>query len=266
MPGRPARHRFAEGLRVVKPSAPAPQPLVQPHILVAGEDRMVGRPMSEYLKDNGFRVTTVHDDAGVLQALDNGVVDMVLLASSPEGVNAVRLAQQLREQSPLGIIVLNSRGEEADLVMALELGADDCLTKPFSLRELLARVRALLRRRQMHVRQHKANGLRAYRFDDWELNLHTRRIARDVREAHTALSNGEFSVLVALLGAGGRILSRTQLLELSRLHDDEVYDRSVDVQISRLRQKIEPEPARPRYVLTERGAGYRFGMPVQPVY
>jgi len=155
--------------------------------------------------------------------------------------------------------------EEADRVMGLELGADDYLTKPFSTRELLARIRTILRRRHAEVRQGKPEGIRAYRFDGWELNLNMRRLtARDGRVV--PLSNGEFSLLVVLLGAPSRILSRDQLLDLSRLHNDEVFNRSVDVQIMRLRRKIEIDPAQPRYIKTERGAGYVFGVPVETVY
>jgi DNA-binding response OmpR family regulator len=149
--------------------------------------------------------------------------------------------------------------------MGLELGADDYLTKPFSPRELLARIRSILRRRRAEVRQGRPEGIRAYRFDGWELNLNTRRLTAPGGRA-VALSNGEFSLLVVLLGSPHRILSRDQLLDLSRLHNDEVYNRSIDVQIMRLRRKIEPEPAQPRYIRTERGAGYLFGVPVETVY
>jgi two-component system OmpR family response regulator len=115
------------------------------------------------------------------------------------------------------------------------------------------------------VRQGKPEGIRAYRFDGWELNLNTRRLS--ARDGSTVpLSNGEFSLLVVLLGAPSRILSRDQLLDLSRLHNDEVYNRSVDVQIMRLRRKIEKDPAEPRYIRTERGVGYLFGVPVETVY
>jgi two-component system, OmpR family, response regulator len=161
--------------------------------------------------------------------------------------------------------MLTGRHEEADRVMGLELGADDYLTKPFSPRELLARIRTVLRRRRAEVRQGRPDGIRAYRFDGWELNLNTRRLAAgDGRQV--ALSNGEFSLLVVLLGASQRILTRDQLLDLSRLHNDEVYNRSIDVQIMRLRRKIEKDPAQPRYIRTERGAGYIFGVPVETVY
>ncbi len=115
------------------------------------------------------------------------------------------------------------------------------------------------------MRQGRPEGIRAYRFDGWELNLNTRRLT-DRSGRAVVLSNGEFSLLVVLLGAPSRILSRDQLLDLSRLHNDEVYSRSIDVQIMRLRRKIEADAAKPRYIQTERGAGYQFGVPVETVY
>ena len=175
------------------------------------------------------------------------------------------LARKLRDESMIPIIMVTGRAEEADRVMGLELGADDYLTKPFSQRELLARIRSVLRRRRAEVRQGRPDGIRAYRFDGWELNLNTQRLT-PLDGRPIALSNGEFSLLVVLLGAPQRILTRDQLLDLSRLHNDEVFNRSVDVQIMRLRRKIEKDPAQPRYIRTERGAGYIFGVPVETVY
>jgi two-component system, OmpR family, response regulator len=161
--------------------------------------------------------------------------------------------------------MLTGRREEADRVMGLELGADDYLTKPFSPRELLARIRAVLRRRRAEMHQGRPEGIRAYRFDGWELNLNTRRLkARDGTAPR--LSNGEFSLLVVLLGATNRILSRDQLLDMSRLHSDDVYNRSVNTQIMRLRRKLETDPANPRYILTERGVGYVFSATVEIIY
>jgi two-component system OmpR family response regulator len=193
------------------------------------------------------------------------VVDLIVLDLKLQAEDGMALARNLRDESAIPIIMLTGRREEADRVMGLELGADDYLTKPFSPRELLARIRTVLRRRRVAVHQGRPEGVRAYRFDGWELNLNTRRLtAPDGRTV--ALSNGEFSLLVVLLGAAQRILTRDQLLDLSRLHNDEVYNRSVDVQIMRLRRKIEQDPQRPRYILTERRVGYLFGVAVETVY
>jgi two-component system OmpR family response regulator len=145
------------------------------------------------------------------------------------------------------------------------LAADDYLTKPFSPRELLARIRAVLRRRQPEVQQGRPEGIRAYRFDGWELNLNTRRLKTPAGQV-VRLSNGEFSLLVVLLGAANRVLTRDQLLDMSRLHGDDVYNRSVNTQILRLRRKLQSDPATPSYICTERGAGYVFNARVDIVY
>jgi DNA-binding response OmpR family regulator len=175
------------------------------------------------------------------------------------------IARRLRDDSAIPIIMLTGRLEEADRVMGLEIGADDYLTKPFSPRELLARIRAVLRRRRPEVPQGRPDGIRAYRFDGWELNLNTRRLTSP--DGRTVpLSNGEFSLLVVFLGAPDRVLSRDQLLDLSRLHGDDVYNRSVNTQILRLRRKLALDPDKPSYIRTERGAGYVFGVPVAIVY
>ena len=232
-----------------------------PHILVVGDEGF----LSEYLSENRYRVTDVPDEAAMLEAVQSTVVDLVVLAFSREDDRAAQLVQRLRTESPVPIIVLSARREEFDRIMALELGADDCLTAPFSPRELLARVRAILRRRSLDSCQRKTHGPRAYRFGGWELNRNLRQLHSTGRRP-IGLTNGEFSVLEVLLGAHGRTLSRTQILELSRLHDDEVYDRAVDMLVMRLRRKLEADTAAPRYVLTVRGAGYRVGVPVEPVY
>jgi two-component system, OmpR family, response regulator len=236
-----------------------------PHVLVVDDDPAIRELVSDYLGSNEFRVTAVADGRAMQAVLAEQVVDLIVLDLRLRGEDGMALARRLRDESEIPIVMLTGRTEEADRVMGLELGADDYLTKPFSPRELLARIRTVLRRRRAEVRQGKPDGIRAYRFDGWELNLNTRRLsAPDGRKV--ALSNGEFSLLVALLGAPNRILSRDQLLDLSRLHNDEVYNRSVDVQILRLRRKIEQNPAEPRYVRTERGVGYLFGVPVETVY
>ena len=240
-------------------------PAATPHVLVVDDDPTIRDLVTEYLGKNDLRVTAVADGGSMQAVLADQVVDLVVLDLKLRGEDGMALARRLRDDSEIPIVMLTGRSEEADRVMGLELGADDYLTKPFSTRELLARIRSILRRRHAEVRQGKPEGIRAYRFDGWELNLNTRRLTS--REGRAVpLSNGEFSLLVVLLGAPNRILSRDQLLDLSRLHNDEVFNRSVDVQIMRLRRKIEKDPAEPRYIRTERGVGYLFGVPVETVY
>jgi DNA-binding response OmpR family regulator len=238
----------------------------QPHVLVVDDDPSIRELVSDYLGGNDLRVSAVPDGRAMQAILDEQVVDLVVLDLKLRGgEDGMAIARRMRDESQIPIVMLTGRSEEADRVMGLELGADDYLTKPFSPRELLARIRTILRRRRAEVRQGRPEGIRAYRFDGWELNLNTRRLANRDGKA-VPLSNGEFSLLVVLLGAPSRVLSRDQLIDLSRLHNDEVYSRSVDVQIMRLRRKIEPDVAKPKYIQTERGAGYLFGVPVETVY
>jgi DNA-binding response OmpR family regulator len=193
------------------------------------------------------------------------LVDLVILDLRLPGEDGMQIARKLRDESAIPILMLTGRVEEADRVMGLELGADDYLTKPFSPRELLARIRALLRRAraQATVTETMAK-VRAYRFAGWELNIGLRKL-KSPRGDTVELTNGEFRILTAFLSAPQRVLSRDQLLELSRVHNAEVYDRAIDIQILRLRRKIEADPARPRFIVTERGAGYVFSAPVDVV-
>src|SRR5881398_1471127 len=243
-------------------SAPA---LAHPHVLVVDDDPTIRELVSDYLGKNELRVSAVGDGAAMRDVLKDQVVDLLVLDLGLRGEDGMAIARRMRDESEIPMVMLTGRSEEADRVMGLELGADDYLTKPFSPRELLARIRTVLRRRRSEVRQGKPEGMRAYRFDGWELNLNTRRLTAKGGKP-VPLSNGEFSLLVVLLGAPQRVLSRDQLIDLSRLHNDEVYNRSVDVQIMRLRRKIEKDPSEPRYIRTERGAGYLFGVPVETVY
>jgi DNA-binding response OmpR family regulator len=236
-----------------------------PHVLAVDDDPTMRALIADYLGQNELRVTAVADGRAMREVLEHEVVDLVVLDLRLQAEDGMSLARRLRDESAIPIIMLTGRRDEADRVMGLELGADDYLTKPFSPRELLARIRTVLRRRRAEVRQGRPEGVRAYRFDGWELNLNTRRLTAPDGGA-VVLSRGEFGLLVVLLGAPQRVLSRDQLLDLSRLHGDEVYNRSVDVQIMRLRRKIERDPAAPRYVRTERGVGYVFGVPVETVY
>jgi DNA-binding response OmpR family regulator len=161
--------------------------------------------------------------------------------------------------------MLTGQTDRADRIMGLELAADDYLTKPFDNRELLARIRALLRRMSAIRDGAVTSGVRAYRFGGWELNMGTRRLTSH-QGMNVPLTNGEFNLLAAFAAAPQRVLTRDQLLERSRMHGAEVYDRSIDVLILRLRRKIEKESSKPDFIKTERRAGYIFDTPVDMVY
>jgi two-component system, OmpR family, response regulator len=235
------------------------------HVLAVDDDPIIREAIADYLGRHEFRVTGVADGRAMQAVLADQVVDLVVLDLKLLAEDGMALARRLRDESAIPIIMLTGRREEADRVMGLELGADDYLTKPFSPRELLARIRAVLRRRRPEIQQGRPEGIRAYRFDGWELNLNTRRLRNREGQA-VPLSNGEFSLLVVLLGAPNRVLTRDQLLDMSRLHNDDVYNRSVNTQILRLRRKLETDPANPRYICTERGAGYVFSVRVEIIY
>lgn len=243
-----------------------PHGAATPHIVVIDDDPSVGALVQEYFTHHELRVSIGHSGRDLDTLLAEQAVDLVLLDRRLPGEDGLMLAHALRERASVPIILLTGQAEEADRVMGLELGADDYVTKPFSPRELLARVRAVLRRYQVQATLPERDSTRrAFRFAGWELNLRTRRLrAPDGQDV--ALSNGEFSLLTALCGAPRRVLSRDQLLSLSRLHEAEVYDRSIDVQILRLRRKLEADPAQPALVVTQRGAGYLLAADVDTLY
>jgi two-component system OmpR family response regulator len=236
------------------------------HILAVDDDPSVRQMITDYLGDNEIRVTAVASSRQIAEVMARDTIDLVVLDLRLPGEDGMEVARKLREEfAGLPIIMLTGRKEEADRVMGLELGADDYLTKPFSPRELLARIRALLRRSR--TQQTVADGLqkmRAYRFAGWELNVRLRRLTSP-GGGNVPLTNNEFNLLAAFLAAPQHVLSRDQLLALSRLHNDEVYDRSIDTQVSRLRKKIEPPGAKEPLIRTERGAGYVFTAAVEVV-
>ena len=234
-------------------------------MLVVDDDESLRRLVDDYLVQNDFRVSAAVTGGELMSAFAREVIDLVLLDLRLPGEDGMQLLRQLRAQSQIPVIILTGRSEEADRVMGLELGADDYLTKPFSPRELLARIRTVLRRAHAGQEVHGAPVCRAYRIPGWELNLRTRRLTGD-DGAQVALSNGECNLLAALLSTANRVVTRDQLIEMSRRYDNEVYDRAVDVQILRLRRKLERNPAEPQIIITERGAGYRIAVPVEAVY
>jgi DNA-binding response OmpR family regulator len=234
------------------------------HILAIDDDPAMRKLVADYLGGNDLRVTAVANGAEMAQVLAQHAIDLVVLDLRLAGEDGMELARKLREEGATPIIIVTGKHDEADRVMGLELGADDYVMKPFSPRELLARIRAVLRRYQTarEVLPARSDKRRAYRFAGWELNLGSRRLT-SAEGRRVDLTNGELNLLQALCAAPQRVLTREQLLDLSRLNGAEVYDRSIDVQILRLRRKIEPNPAQPQYIKTERGAGYVFSVSVQ---
>jgi two-component system, OmpR family, response regulator len=239
------------------------QPL--PHVAAVDDDPAILGVIADYLGRNDLRCSTLSTSRELTALMARETVDLVVLDVRLKGEDGMQIARKLREGSAIPILMLTGQAEEADRVMGLELGADDYLTKPFSTRELLARIRALLRRAkaQSTVADTLAS-VRAYRFGGWELVIGLRKLKSPAGQT-IELTNGEFSLLSAFLSAPQRVLTRDQLLDLSRLHTAEVYDRAIDLQILRLRRKIEADPAHPKFIRTERGAGYVFAADVDIV-
>ena len=235
---------------------------MEAHILVVDDDPTIRELIRDYLVGHDLRVSVAESGAAMDRVLGAEVIDLVILDLKLPDEDGLVIARRLREKLDIPIIILTgSRKEEVDRVMGLELGADDYVTKPFSQRELLARIKAVLRRTEVKRAARRVDTARAYRFAGWELNTGLRRL-KSPEGAAVELTNSEYALLVAFLRAPQRVLSRDQLLESSRLHDD-IYDRSIDVQILRLRRKIEEKPNEPALIRTERGAGYCLAVPVE---
>ena len=239
---------------------------IQPHILIVDDDAAIRTLLKEYLVEKGLRVSVGETSAAMSTILAESAIDLVVLDLRLGGEDGMAIARRLRSDSAIPIIMLTGVRDEADRVMGLELGADDYLTKPFSPRELLARIRSVLRRAKAATpAQAREAEIRAFRFGGFELNLRTRRLSGK-GGGHIDLTNGEFNLLASLLASAQRVMTRDQLIEASRVYDNEVYDRAIDVQILRLRRKIEADPSQPTYIVTERGVGYSFNAAVEKVY
>jgi two-component system OmpR family response regulator len=238
--------------------------MAEKHILAVDDDPAMRKLIADYLTDHGFRVSTAADGQEAARFIDEDIVDLVVLDLKLGEEDGLQLVNGLRTASNLPIIVITGHWrDEIDRIVGLELGADDYVTKPFNLRELLARVRAVLRRAEADQAPPPADSKGSrYRFAGWELNLRQRRLTSPAGTS-VGLTVGEFSLLTAFLRSPQQVLSREQLLAATHLHDEEVYDRSIDVQILRLRRKLETDPSEPELIKTERGAGYVFAAPVE---
>ncbi len=232
----------------------------QAHILVVEDDGEMRHLIGRFLTDNHFRVSGARDGREMWEALDHAAVDLVLLDVMLPGRSGLDLLRDIRAKrgGALPILMLTAKGEEADRVLGLELGADDYIPKPFGRRELLARIRAALRRAQApRAGEPQAGQRRLLGFAGWVLDTGRRELTSPAGTA-VDLSGGEYDLLLAFVEHPQRVLSRDQLLELAQNRLADSFDRAVDVQVSRLRRKIEPDEASPTIIKTVRGAGYMF--------
>ncbi len=231
------------------------------HILVVDDEAEIRTMIRRYLERHAYRVSTAGSGQAMRTVLAKEAVDLVILDLVLPGEDGLALARSLRETSKIGIVILTSKDELVDRIVGLEMGADDYLPKPFELRELLARVRSVLRR-SAAAAEPKEAGSRIARFAGWELDVGARRLAAP-GGVEVPLTTAEFSLLFAMINHPRRVLSRDQLLDLARRGDREPFDRSIDVLVHRLRRKIEADPKHPALIKTVRGGGYMFTSAVE---
>jgi two-component system OmpR family response regulator len=237
----------------------------QPTCLVIEDDRTMRHLVVNYLEEHDIRAIPASGREDVASLFAGGEPSLVILDLRLGQEDGLDLLREIRSRSDVPVIITTGhRRDEIDRVVGLELGADDYITKPFGLRELLARIRAVLRRReagQGAVQRDPERG--RCRFGSWQLDRRSRRLS-DSNGTPVALTKGEYALLIAFLDAPQRPLSREHLLQATRIHED-VFDRSIDVQVLRLRRKLETDPSAPSVIQTERGIGYVFTLPVEPL-
>jgi two-component system, OmpR family, alkaline phosphatase synthesis response regulator PhoP len=220
-------------------------------ILVVEDDMEIARTLRDFLDVAGFEASVVGDGSSAIAAIRGEKPDLVVLDLGLPGIDGLDVARELRRTSTIPIVMLTARGEETDRIVGLELGADDYLVKPFSPKELVARVRAVLRRTSG-----AAAGVETLRVGDVEVDLPKMRAKVDGHAVE--LTPTEFQLLATFVREPGRVFTRGQLLDALHGVTIETYERAIDAHVKNLRRKIEPEPGRPRYVLTVHGVGYRF--------
>jgi len=228
-----------------------------PHLLVVDDDKEIRDLLARFLVKHGFRVETAKDGGEMFKVLEKWKIDLIVLDIMMPGDDGLTLCRRLRNESDIPVIMLTAMGEDVDRIVGLEMGADDYMPKPFNPRELMARIKAVLRRFSAAPEVEEDGGDGALRFAGYRLDTATRRLEKD-SGAPVDLSAGEYDLLLAFVEHPRRVLNRDQLLDFTRGRSAAPFDRSVDIQVSRLRRKIEPDPAQPRYLVTVRGAGYRL--------
>jgi two-component system, OmpR family, response regulator len=232
------------------------------HILIVDDDSEIRSLLSQYLVKNGLRVTAVADGRAMWQALEAGRIDLIVLDLMLPGEDGLTLCRNLRaKSSDIPVIMLTARGEETDRIVGLEMGADDYLAKPFSARELLARVKAILRRARSLPDNLRSDDARNIRFGNWLLDIVHRQLV-SATGVVTPLSGAEYRLLRIFLSHPNRVLNRDQLVDLTQGKEADPLDRSIDVQVSRLRQRLGDDSREPRLIKTVRGEGYVLAVAV----
>ncbi len=232
-----------------------------PCILVVDDDREIRTLLAEYLDTNQFRTLTAADGAGMWRALDGARIDLIVLDLTLPSEDGLTLCRTLRARSSLPVIMLTARGEPVDRIIGLEMGADDYMAKPFEPRELVARIRNVLRRTQSLPPNLAAPQVRRMRFGGWVLDMAARHLVNPENMV-VMLSGAEFRLLKVFLEHPSRVLNRDQLLNLTKGHDADPFDRSIDLQVSRLRQKLGDDAKAPQLIKTLRNEGYLLAVPV----
>ncbi|MBE9558429.1 MAG: response regulator [Proteobacteria bacterium] len=232
-----------------------------PHILVVDDEREIREPLAKYLVKNGLRASIAAGATDARKEIKTSAIDLVVLDIMMPGEDGLSLCRYLRETTDIPVILLTAMAEDTDRVVGLEIGADDYLTKPFNPRELLARIRAVLRRANAVPHSREAAAGERLKFGGWVLDLDRRELV-DGDGVAAPLSTAEFKLLAAFLRRPGIVLSREQLLDLTSGRGADVFDRTIDNQVSRLRRKIEADPKNPVLVKTVWGGGYMFAVDV----
>ena len=233
----------------------------RPHVLIVDDDREIRGLLAQYLEKHDFRTTAVPDGREMRRVLERSHVDLLVLDLMLPGEDGLSLCRELRSRSQLPIIMLTARGEDVDRIVGLELGADDYVAKPFNPRELLGRIKAVLRRAAHAPRDPSPDNVRGFAFGDWRLDTVTRTLSNSAGR-EVALSGAEQYPEQPVLGAGNRVLTRAQLTELLRGRDADPFDRSIDVRVSRLRQILGDDARAPQIIKTVYGEGYVIGVSV----
>jgi len=234
----------------------------QDHVLVVDDDLDIRSLLRDYLEKNGYRVTAVGDGKAMWAAFDEVRPDILVLDVMLPGTDGLTLCRNVRARSGIPIIMLTARGEETDRIVGLEMGADDYLPKPFSPRELLARIKSVLRRARTLPDNLQPEAARRIRFAGWTLDIATRNLLSPAGVV-VALSGTEFKLLRIFLAHPNRVLNRDQLIDLMLSRDASPFDRSIDVQVSRLRHRLDEDAKEPAIIKTVRGEGYVFAAAVE---